>query len=107
VLGAGCIGGSTIGSGSTADGPIDETDIGMLDDPSATENDLPTSSPSVVSSTRNDRQGSRDMRDGKDLPQSFVSGAFANGRGKGRWKECGKVFPDERFLTLVCLLPFF
>ena len=39
-------------------------------------------------------------REGSELPAGFVSG----GGQRGRWKECGKVFPDDRFLSLVRLL---
>ena len=41
----------------------------------------------------------RRAREGSALPAAFVSGGPGH---RARWKECGKVFPDERFLTLVC-----
>lgn len=38
--------------------------------------------------------------DGSRLPEGFVSGY-----GKRAWKECGKVFPEERLFELVSVLP--
>lgn len=36
------------------------------------------------------------------VPQNGVPQAFVGRGGSGKgWKECGKVFPDERFLQLV------
>lgn len=46
------------------------------------------------------RSEARSEAEGSALPDGFVSGG-----GRGRMKECGKVFPDERFLELVSL-PF-
>lgn len=38
--------------------------------------------------------------DGSRLPEAFVSGY-----GKRAWKECGKVFPEERLFDLVSAIP--